>query len=244
MNYEKYRMSVGEIGISFLEWAAVSGLFAFFFYKSWIVFIIFLLFVPLYFRYKKKKYKEKRKWKLLLSFKDAMGIVSANISAGCSPENSFFKALPELKSLYGDKSEMVSEFEIICKGINNNLSVESLLLDLGKRSRVSEIDDFADVFSVAKRSGGNLARIISVTVDDIRERVETQKELKVIMSEKRFESRIMCVVPFGIICYIGVTNPGFFNPLYHNTVGILIMSACLCAYILAFVWGEKIANIG
>lgn len=243
MNYETYKLNMREALVSSLEWAMLSALFAYFFYRSFICFAILVCLIPLYLGYKKKKYKEKRKWKMLLSFRDAIGIVSANVSAGCSLENSFFKSLPDLKALYGEKSEIVSEFEVICKGINNNLSVESMLLDFGERSHIAEIEDFADVMSVAKRSGGNLAAIMGVTSDEIRERVETIKEMKVIMGEKRFESRIMCVVPFGIIAYIGAANPGFFDSLYHNMTGILIMSACLAAYIFAFVWGEKIAKI-
>lgn len=244
MNYDRYKLNIKEAVISLLEWMCVSGLFAYFFYRSLVVFFILFLISPIYLFYKKKIYKEKRKWKMLLSFKDAIGIVAANVSAGCSLENSFFRAIPELKTLYGEKDEIVREFEKICIGINNNLTVESLILDFGERSHISEIEDFADILAIAKRSGGNISGIISVTAEDIRERVETQKEIKVIMSEKRLESRIMCVVPFGIILYINSANPGFFDPLYHNAVGIAVMSICLTAYVAAFVWGEKIANIG
>ena len=49
----------------------------------------------------------------------------------------------------------------------------------------------------------------------------------------------MRVVPFGILLYIGATYPGYFNELYFNFKGVLIMTGCLVVYLAAYLLGEK-----
>ena len=73
--------------------------------------------------------------------------------------------------------------------------------------------------------------------------MDVEREIRVLMSSKKLEQTIMDVVPFGIIAYIGITSRGFFDVLYHNAAGVLIMTACLLAYLGAFVLSEKIAAI-
>ena len=70
-----------------------------------------------------------------------------------------------------------------------------------------------------------------------------KREFKTLISSKQFEHRLMCLIPFLIVGYIGATSPGYFDMFYGNLKGILIMSVCLLVYVGAFVWGEKIANI-
>ena len=69
------------------------------------------------------------------------------------------------------------------------------------------------------------------------------KEIEVMVSGKRMEARIMELVPFGIILYVGSANPGFFEPLYGNVLGIVVMTACMGVYIAAHVMSDRIVSI-
>ena len=53
----------------------------------------------------------------------------------------------------------------------------------------------------------------------------------------------MNLVPFLIISYISMTSTGFFDVLYHNAVGIAIMTVCLVVYVAAYRLSEKIVDI-
>ena len=88
-----------------------------------------------------------------------------------------------------------------------------------------------------------MTQIIDRTIDVIGKRAEVEKEIDVMISGKRLEARIMEFIPFGIIAYIGVANPGFFAPLYGNITGIAIMTACMVVTIVAVMMSEKIVNI-
>ena len=242
-DYSKYVLTPGETALSILIWIFISAFLAFFFYRSVLSAFIIFAFFPLFLKYVKNVLKEARQWKMTLEFREMIKIISSDIQAGNSVENAMYYAYREMASLYGKDSYMTKECGQIVRGIENNMVIESLFMSLGERSAINEIRDFSGIFLVAKRSGGNLKDIIADTVDVIDMKTELKREFRVLLSSKRLEHRIMCVVPFFILIYIGSTSKGYFDCLYHNTSGVLIMTVCMAVYVGAFLWGERILNI-
>ena len=243
MKYDTYCFNGKEKITLGLIWIGISGALAYFFYRSWVIWGMILLFFPLFVKWQRKVSVKKRKWELTLAFREAVMIVAANLQAGNSVENAFRKTYGDLKNLLGEDADMTKEFLLIGRGLDNNIILEKLLLDLGTRSGAEDIMDFADIFAVAKRSGGNLREIITDTAEVISEKIEMKRSLRVLISEKQFEQKIMSVIPFFILIYIGFTSPGYFDSLYHTLSGMGIMTACLVGYVLALFWGMKITAI-
>ncbi|MCH4192520.1 MAG: hypothetical protein LKF52_09445 [Butyrivibrio sp.] len=218
-------------------------LFGQFFYRSWIATAILTpLFFPFYLSFKKKK--EKRNChELGNQFRDAILSVSASQKAGYSIENAFIAARKDMIQLHGKNSVIDRELLKITKGLANNIVLEKMLYELGERSRNADIREFAQVFAVAKRSGGNMTETMAGTIELIGKRMEVENEIEVLISARRMEARIMEAVPFGIVFYIELTNRGFFAPLYHNPAGIFLMTVCMTAYIAAYLMTERIIEI-
>ncbi len=121
-----------------------------------------------------------------------------------------------------------------------NRTIEELMEELGRKSGVEQIGEFAQVFSIAKRSGGNVAGVIATTVQVIHRQVEAKEEARTILAARRMEQRIMSLMPFCIVLYVKLGNPGYFDSLYHNLKGILIMSLCMGVYMAAWSLSERI----
>lgn len=102
---------------------------------------------------------------------------------------------------------------------------------------------FADVFLIAKRSGGNMTDILEKTAAVIGQKIETDQEIRLMISAKKMEQKIMNMVPFLIIFYIGTTSKGFFDVLYHNLIGVVIMTVCLGLYGTAYLLSKRIVEI-
>ncbi len=213
------------------------------FYGSFIASILmFPLSIPWFIMQKERKQK-KENHDLGIQFKDAMMSVLAAEKAGYSIENSFSEAIHDMQILYGKGAPICKELQRIQQGIRNSITIEAMLAELGKRTDNRDIEEFAGVFSVAKRSGGNMAETIERCIDVIGKRMDVESEIDVMIAAKRMEAQIMEVVPFGIMAYVGVTNPGFFDSLYGNPLGIIIMTICLVIYIVAYVFTQKIIDI-
>ena len=116
-------------------------------------------------------------------------------------------------------------------------------MQLAQRSNLEDIYEFAEVFAIAKRGGGEIRSIMMRTADIIGDKMEVKREIHTIMSEKMLEQKIMQCMPFGMIGYLSLTSPGFLDSLYHNVVGIVLMTVCLGVYVFACFLAERILDI-
>ena len=85
-----------------------------------------------------------------------------------------------------------------------------------------------------------MTEIIKSVTDDIVLKETTRDEITASVTEKRMEQRIMSVIPIFIILYITVTTPGFLDVMYASVLGKLIMTGCIAAYVMAYLWGKRI----
>lgn len=226
-----------------LEGIGIVFLFSYFFYRSAAA-ILFLS--PLSYRYQKLRKKQVIRYQqeqLELQFKDTILAVGTNLQAGYSMENAFVESYQDIVRIYGKNSHMAKELQIIRQGLNNGKTLEELLLNLAGRCPGGEIAEFAEVYSIACKTGSRWKEVISKTVSVISEKIEIKEEIELTIHGKKTESRIMCMIPFFILLYMDVTSQGYFDVLYHNVIGILIMSACMGVYIAAYLLSEKITEI-
>lgn len=241
--YEIYRLSVREWVLYGAQGAAVSGLAAYTFYRSWIAFAVMLPLGLCYPLYKKKELKKERLRRLTIQFKEGILVLSSFLSAGYSLENSFAGSAEELGILYGEKAMITEEFRLLAAGVRMNRPAELLLADFGERSGIADADNFAQVFAAAKRSGGELVDIISHTAGIIRDKIQVQEEIHTMTASRMLEQKIMNSIPFGIVLYIDVTSPGFFRMMYGSLAGRTIMTVCLGMYVAAVLLAGHILDI-
>lgn len=243
MDYRIYRLSVSErlrYGTMYMLLFLLIGKL---FYDSWISSLLGIVMLPFLFCQKEKKLAKIRREKLSLEFKDFILAFSASLKAGYSAENAMVQAGKDLEHMYGKETAMIAECRRIEKQLLNNQLPEILLSDFAKRSGQDEIKDFSAIFMIAKRSGGNLNDIIRNTAEVISEKIEVKREIELLFAAKKMEQNIMNVVPIAIIGYVRLTTPEYFDAMYHNAFGIIIMTLCLLVYAGAYFLSVKIMDI-
>ncbi len=186
---------------------------------------------------------EERRWKLNLEFKDAILALSAALEAGYSPENALEEACKDLRQIYREDDMILQEFAYISNQLRMNITLERALEDFGERSGIEDIQSFSQVFATAKRTGGDLIRVIKTTVSIISDKIEVKRDIITLIAGKRLEANMMKVIPLLIIAYLTIFSPGFLDPLYNNTFGIMIMTLFLMIYLGAFFIIDRIVAI-
>lgn len=243
VNYRVYRFSGKEWAANIFWYLCLDGVISYLFFQSWIAWVIFLPGMIFFIRERKKRLKQKREIQMQAQFMTGMQLVCTSVQAGYAVENAFREALTELKKIYGEGDFVIREFQFIVSQVGLNRTIEALLLDLGKRSQVEDINNFAEVFYTAKRTGGDLLAIIRNTVSCIQQRQETRLEIETSLSGKVMEQNLMSVIPMFILVYVNFTSPELMRVMYHNGPGIVIMIFCLILYLGAYLWGRKIMDI-
>ena len=217
-------------------------LLSYFFYRSFIAVIPLSVVGYLYYR-KQKSEMASRDIKLLESqFGEAIRAVDTALKAGYSVENAFVQSGKDMERQYGKDSFIHEELEVIRRGLVINITLEEMLADLAVRSGSEAIEDFSKVFMIAKRYGGNMSEVISTEVETISIRIETREEIETAISGKKMEQNIMKLMPFGILTYVGVSSPGYFDSLYGNLTGIALMTGLMAVYLAAYFIGDKILS--
>lgn len=242
-DYAEYHLNRKEVILYFTEGTMLAAAIGYFFYQSVIAFLCLIPVIFLFVRQKKQELAKRKRQELNLQFKDLLLSVSANQKAGYSVENAFRESYRDVEMLYGTDSPICQEIRHITAGLDNNVVLEQLLYSLGQRSRQPDIMQFADVFMIAKRSGGNMTDILAKTAAVIEQKTETDQEIQLLISARKMEQKIMNIVPFFIIFYVGITSQGFFDVLYHNFIGIIIMTVCLGFYAAAYMLSRRIVEI-
>lgn len=179
----------------------------------------------------------------MMQFKEAIQAVSASLNAGYSVENAFRQAEKELQLQYPEDTRILKELKILLRQIDLQIPVEQALEELSDRAETDEIRSFAVVFAMAKRSGADMIGIIRDTAEQIGDKLEVEREIRTILAAKRYEFRVMTVIPYLIIAYMSLSFPEFMDVLYGSWTGTGVMTICLAVYMGAYALGLKIIKI-
>jgi tight adherence protein B len=242
-DYRAYAFSWKERLRMAAVYAACSGSFAYLFYRSRAVFLLLWIFYPLYAGRRKRALILKRQERLCREFKDSIQCAAASMAAGYSIENAFREAYAEMRMQYGTGGLMTEELRYMNSCLSLNIPLEQFLYDFANRSGLEDVRSFCEVFVFAKRSGGDFIQIIHLTAARISEKNELMEAIQTEISGKKMEQKLMNLMPLFILLYVSFSFEGYLDGMYHNTLGILVMTACLAAYAGAYLLSEKIMAI-
>lgn len=208
--------------------------------------LLLLAYIPAAMFLRWKEYRRKRKWELNLAFKDALVCLENSLAVGYSPESSVQESVKNLEQLYGREHDICLEFKRMVKQMELGTSMEEVFLEFGRRSEVEDIRQLADVFSIVKRTGGNLGQVLRQTGSVLQEKIELKRDLHTMIASKRIEFKIMQLMPYAILLYLKLCAPAMSEGLYHNLFGILFMWCALVLYFGLQLFGEHIirAEVG
>ena len=243
MDYSIYRRNSKEWMKFLAIWSVICILFGLLFYKN--IFGIIIL-LPLGFIYEKidtKKQIKTRRETLSNQFTEALHVMSASLGAGTSLEKAIPMCRKQLSELYRPDDYIMRELKLMERQLACNVRVEHIFLDLGKRSGVRDIEEFAEVCAVSKRAGGNIVKVMEHTVKCIDARKSMERDIYTITSGKRLEGHIMDLMLPGILLYLNFSMPEMMQNMYTGIAGRLIMTAVLILYFATFLMMEKITDI-
>lgn len=244
MDYNSYNLTLKEkIQYGFLGMVG-AFLFILLFYGSFTISIIFGGVGLLYLPFKRKELIKTQKKRLKQQFKEGLYALSSSISVGKSIEQAFIEASNDLKIIYWDSATyIIQEFEMIARKIAMNETIESALIDFAQRADDEDIHNFANVFLTAKRTGGNLVEIMKYTTATINEKIEIMDTIDVLITGKKYEQKVLCLLVPLIIVYLHLFSTGFMEAMYQTIAGKVAMTVALLIYVLSLVVSKSIVEI-
>ena len=202
-----------------------------------------VLMVPC-FKILKERKKKKEQQLYQKGFQDLLQSLLTSLQAGYSLNNSCRIALRELESLYeGEQNPMLGQMRRIVQGIDLHIALEQLFMDFAERTNLEEARQFAVVIEIVQSTGGNVVEILKRTMQHLKYKMDTEEEIRVLLSGKIFEKNIMFSMPFFILVYLRLANPEYVACFYKSVAGHLVMSVIIGITAACFFWSDKIMDI-
>ena len=241
VDYKVYHMHKQDTLVGALVGAVVGAVAIAVFFNIWILTILAIPAgavsgVIIY----KNMLLEKRSKKLILQFRDMLESISSSLGSGRNVNDAFGGAYQEMYAQYGEDASIVHELAIIQRGLSNNINIEALLQDFAKRSHNENVQNFADVFTVANRRGGNIRQIIFETKNVINEKIMVEQEIQTLISGKKNELNIMMFLPFIVVNQAKAMQSSSPQDFWLN---FAIKIVAFFMFVIAYIVGQKMMKI-
>uniref|UniRef100_UPI0040569EDD type II secretion system F family protein n=1 Tax=Agathobacter sp. TaxID=2021311 RepID=UPI0040569EDD len=189
-----------------------------------------------------KQLKEKRQMELTRQFRGFLDALTVSLSSGMNLSDSLSSAYKDLKVEYSEKADIVFEVEEMILGIQNNVPIENVIAFFGERSRIDDIKNFAIVFSVSYRAGGNLKDIIRRTNNIIGEKIEIREEIETTLTSNKSQFTAMMCIPVVIMLLLRTMSSAF-AASFATVPGVIAITVAIGIFIASYMLGQKIMDI-
>ena len=118
-----------------------------------------------------------------------------------------------------------------------------LLEDLGRRSGVPEIKQFASAYAACQRCGGDLEEVCLKTAELLIGRISVRDEARALISQKKLDVLLLSIMPVAVLAGLNILGYSYLAVLYETPAGRVVMSLCLALIVCAMLWGIRITKI-
>lgn len=259
LNYKVYRMSFSETLIYSILAVAAGGAVGLIFYgglfksagestiathiSNVVVFLIIgLLARKFYLPLRTKQLKNKRTNKLKKQFMEFLASLSTSLSSGMNVNDSLESVCSDLSLQFSDDSNIVLEVKELLSGMENGVDIEIMLEDFGSRSGIDDISNFAKVFSICYRTGGNLQDVVSRSSDIISEKIMISEEIETKLTSNKTQFKAMNAVPIILVLMLRIMSEQF-AASFASFIGVAAITIAIVFFVFAYQLGEKIMDI-
>lgn len=184
----------------------------------------------------------KRIKNLKLQFVDLLDSLSASFSTGQNAPSAFATAKNDLLIQYKDDAYIVKEVNMILDGYNQNIPIENMILDFGKRSGIKDIENFGRVFETVYRKGGDIKDVVRATHEILSSKTQIEMEIATAIASNKNEQNIMLVMPFLIVGMIKMIG-GDFAANFTTPTGLIFTTIGVALFVASYFIGKAVMNI-
>ncbi len=244
MNYKEMDLSPRE-KMTFYIVISLSGLLIGWLFYDNILSSAIAICLLVYTRYPFKEYlREKRNKELLMQFKDLLYSLTSSISVGRSIGQGLIESREFWKGTYSQDDYIMTELKEMEKKMTiSRMTDIEVLEDFAVRSGLEDINDMVTACKTCKKTGGNMAEALSKCSNMISDKIALQEQLNTLLSQKKFEGRIVALAPMLIILIIRFTSPSYFQPMIETGAGRVITTISLVMIITGWLYIERVNNI-
>ncbi|HEX8976538.1 MAG TPA: type II secretion system F family protein, partial [Solirubrobacteraceae bacterium] len=91
------------------------------------------------------------------------------------------------------------------------------------RMDAPDLDQVALIAALNRRSGSNVAEALDRVSEGARERQDLKREVKALTAQAKMSSWVLTSLPGVLLLALSVVSPVYAYPLFHTTMGIVLL---------------------
>jgi tight adherence protein B len=176
--------------------------------------------------------------------KDLLASLASSFATGRHLTEALVEAKGDLSLIYGEGDSIMRELSAAIERLTQGLEPEkTVMFDLADRLKSDDLRNFTDVYFTCLTTGGDMLKAVRHSSGQIMDKIEIRRGIETVISQKKYETVILAVLPVVIMGFLQLSSPDYMRPLYGTAPGVLIMTAALGVMGFAFVWGRRITDV-
>ena len=135
------------------------------------------------------------------------------------------------------------EFNQMVIDLNYGLTLEEVFKRLEERVKLSELKYISTSLSILNKTGGNIVKVFSSIEKTFFNNRKLDEELKNLTASSKFLYRVLTLIPIVFAMIIYLLDSTYFNPLFTNMFGYIILGLIVVMYIVYIIIVKKVINI-
>lgn len=160
----------------------------------------------------------KRRAQLIEQLADTLAILASSLRAGYS----FLQALDTVSKEIGEPS--AAEFQRVVAEIRLGRPIDDALGAMAVRVGSEDLKWAVIAINVQRQVGGNLAEVLDIVANTVRERAYIRRQVQVLSADGRLSVFVLSALPFVMLLYISIVNPEYIEPLFTTSVGLILLA--------------------
>lgn len=168
---------------------------------------------------------------------DILQLIEGALKAGYSLNQSLVMVVKE------SKPPISEEFNIALTEIRMGLPEKDAMDNIAKRINSELFTWVITAINIQREVGGNLAEIMGIIANTIRDREKVLRQIKSLTAEGKLSAYVLIGLPIIMGLVLSVMNREYVGLLFSTTIGLVMIGAAALLMVAGIVWILKIIKI-
>jgi tight adherence protein B len=168
---------------------------------------------------------------------DSLQLMASSLRAG----HSLLRALDSVS--HEAASPTAEEFARIVNETRVGRDLNDSLDEVAARMASDDFTWAAQAIAIHREVGGNLAEVLDAVGHTIRERGAIRRQVKALSAEGKLSAYVLMALPFGVIGFISMTNPGYLAVFTQSLIGYVMLAVAAGMMLVGGLWLKKTVQI-
>lgn len=168
---------------------------------------------------------------------DALGLIAGSLRAGYGLLQAVALVTEEMLPPASE------EFRRLQTQTRLGLPLEGALDQMAARVDSEDFRWTVSAITIQREVGGNLAEVLDIVANTIREREALRRQVASLTAEGRLSALILLVLPFLEAAGLMLVNPVYFLAMFGHPVGWFLAGAAVVLMLIGAVWMRAVVSI-